>query len=137
MVGIDRRAGHGVVVLGDEAWRTVARGQTYPLELEFNDGTWWRGTATGFAPALLYLSFDKPEFLVDFATKKSMTIWYAGQKITWLPLTGSRAAIEDVAHCEQSNGRGYRQNDPFDSDDTDSQWKPDDPAPAAKPEPGV
>lgn len=131
LVGIDRQSAQGIVGVSDETWRSVERGRRYPLEMEFNDGTWWRGEAAGLGRGALYMTFDKPEFLVDFATKKSVTIWYAGQQMTRLPLTGSRAALEDLAQCEQSKGRGYRDGDPF-SDDTGSQWKPDDHAPAAK-----
>jgi hypothetical protein len=134
VVGIDRRAGYGIVAVADGTWSSVARGRKYPLELEF-DGTWWRGTATGLARAFLYMSFDKPEFLADFATKKSMTIWYAGQYVTRLPLTGTLAALEDLTRCEQAKGRGYRGSDPFDTDDRDSQWKPDGRAPAARQDP--
>jgi len=125
LVGIDRRGGQGIVAVADETWR-VRRDGKYRLELEFNDGTAWRGTGTGLGQRFLYLPFSKPEFIVDFATKKWMTVWYDGQYVTRLPLTGSLAALGDLAQCQQSNGRGYR-NDPFDDD---SRWAPEDRRPA-------
>jgi hypothetical protein len=71
---------------------------------------------------------------VDFGTKKWMTIWYHGQYVTRLPLSGSLTALGDLARCVQSGGRGYRRSDPFDADESDSRWKPDDHPPPARPD---
>jgi hypothetical protein len=73
VVGIDRQAGQGIVAVADEAWR-VRRDGKCRLELEFNDGTAWHGTGTGLGQGFLYLPFSKPEFIVDFCTKKWMTV---------------------------------------------------------------
>jgi hypothetical protein len=45
VVGIDRRTGQGIVAVADDSWRSIREGHTYRLEMEFNDGTAWRGTA--------------------------------------------------------------------------------------------
>jgi hypothetical protein len=88
----------------------------------------------GLRSAYLVLRFDKPKFLVDLGTKKWMTIWYHGQYVTRLPLAGALAAVGDLAQCVQSDGDGYRYGDPFDADESDSRWKPNDRPPRVGPD---
>jgi hypothetical protein len=105
LLGIDRPAGQGILAIADQAWPSLERGRKYPgLELKYNDGKSWRGRATGLESGF-YTRFDKKEFmefLADFATEKSITVRFGGEYVARFLLSGTLAAIGELAQCEES-----------------------------------
>jgi hypothetical protein len=123
-IGIDQQNRNGYVLVGNDGWRSLVAGNQYDLTLRFDNDAPWRGRAKartiGSGNTLfLYLSFDRPQFLVDFARRMNLTIFYDGQVVTQLPLNGTRAATEELFLCQRAadaardNSRPAR--DPFSS----------------------
>jgi len=103
VLGFGAKAGGGYVGVSNDAWDSFEGGNEYQLALKFNDDTSWRGMATGVGnPVFLIMPFDKPDFLVDFARKKSVSIAYAGKNVTQLPLRGTYAAVQELLSCQEA-----------------------------------
>jgi hypothetical protein len=114
LLGFNGKTGSGYIIAGNTAWRSLEEGKEYPLKFEFNDGTSWRGTATGMGnPVFLYLPVDKPNFVIDFAKKLWVSISTTGRDVTQLTLTGTYAAVQELVVCQRAISRAR------DNDDTD------------------
>jgi hypothetical protein len=63
----------------------------------------------------LHVPFDKSDFLLEFARKQVLRIWYSDRIVATLPLRGSHAAVMELLSC-QSNvnaAMGGAPSDPF------------------------
>jgi len=106
-VGIDQQNRNGYVLVGNDAWRSLQIGNRYELALQFDGDRPWRGRATARTigsgrTVFLHLPFERPQFLVDFARRQTLTILYNGRIVTQLPLIGTLAATEELFRCQRA-----------------------------------
>jgi hypothetical protein len=82
-IGINQKHLNGYVLVGNSAWRSLVKGEKYQLTFQFDEESPWKGmaTATGIG---LWLNFDKPDFLVNFARRRNLTLRYEERLITTL-----------------------------------------------------
>jgi len=118
-IGFDRKTGNNYVIAGNDAWHLEA-GKEYPLDIQFDNEPSYHGTAIAVGkPMLLYLPFDKPKFVADFARKQTVSIAYRGRSVTTLPLDSTYEATLDLLACQEAVERsrnGSRSDDPFRTD---------------------
>jgi hypothetical protein len=116
-VGIDNSHKNGYVMIGNSAWRSVESGKEYDLTLKFDGDAPWSGTfrATKMGPVTVLLNyFTNPQVLKDFGAKQSLTVYYDGNFVTKLPLTGSYAAMQTLVDCQNKlDARASTPSDPF------------------------
>jgi hypothetical protein len=89
------------VLINSDSWKSLVKGKSYSLEYKFDEDSPWRGDflATDMG---LYGKSNKPNFLIDFAAKRILTISYEGRFVARLPLTGSQAAIKEMWECQRA-----------------------------------
>ena len=120
-IGFDQQNRNGYILVGNEAWRSLQIGGRYELVLRFDNAAPWRGRATARrigtgSMVFLYLSFDSPRFLTELARRVNLTIFYAGNVVTTLPLRGTYAATQELLRCQRSADEARvrdRPQDPF------------------------
>jgi hypothetical protein len=105
------------VLINNGSWKSLVKGRSYTLEYKFDDDSPWRGNSIATEIGL-YGKSNKSNFLIDFAIKKILTISYEGRLVARLPLTGSQAAIKEMAECQRamSGARSAQESsdrDPF------------------------
>jgi len=103
-IGFDRKNSNGYVVLGNDAWKSLEIGKEYSTTLKFDDDSPWSGTAKAITLStnvpLLYFPFSDTNFLNSIAVKQGVTVFYSGKIVTYLPLTGSFAAVQELVNCQ-------------------------------------
>jgi len=105
-IGFDQQNRNGYILVGNEAWHSLQVGNRYDLTLRFDNAAPWRGRATARrlgtgSMIFLYLSFDNSRFLVELARRINLTIFYAGNVVTQLPLRGTYAATQELLRCQR------------------------------------
>lgn len=105
-IGFDQQNRNGYILVGNEAWRSLQIGGRYELVLRFDNAAPWRGRATARtigsgSMVFLYLPFENSQFLVDLARRVNLTIFYAGNVVTQLPLRGTYAATQELIRCQR------------------------------------
>jgi hypothetical protein len=106
-IGFDQNNRNGYIMVGNEAWHSLQVGGRYELVLRFDNAAPWRGRATARrigsgSMVFLYLSFDSPRFLVEWARRVNLRIFYAGNLVTTLPLRGTNAATQELLRCQRA-----------------------------------
>lgn len=129
-LGIDVRKQNFYLAFFNNSWRSLRRGQNYDIQATFDRDrrTAAKGRGTGTQLAALPnrpgseipgLSLEglKYEYVQRFANRRSMQIYYKGNRIGEFDLTGSRAAWNSLLNCQRRYGIGRggsgRGNDPF------------------------
>jgi hypothetical protein len=130
-IGFDQNNRNGYLLVGNDAWRSLQIGNRYELVLRFDRAAPWRGPATARTigsgtMVFLHLTFDSPRFLLELARRATLTIYYAGNAVTRLPLRGTYAATEELLRCQRAADAGRPANTP----DSFSGGGPQRPAPA-------
>lgn len=121
-IGFDPSGYRLYVVIADTAWHSIEVGQTYDIEIQFGDEEKWVGGATG-------VSFDDSSgvpmlwapikggadlyelFFDEFMSESNVMLFYQGDEISNLSLSGSRRAAESLFTCQSRYG--WKSNDPF------------------------
>ena len=91
-VGINNTNKNGYVLIADPTWRSLEVGKQYDLKFEFNGEPPWNGTFRAIKmgeATFLTVSFSDSNFLRDFGARQNLTVYYNGNVVTILPLTGS------------------------------------------------
>jgi hypothetical protein len=137
-IGFDQQNRNGYILVGNEAWRSLQVGGRYELILRFDSAAPWRGQATARrigtgSMVFLYLPFENSQFLIDLARKVNLTIFYAGNVVTQLPLRGTHAATQELIRCQQAADAARPSAQPKDPFSGGQQKRPA--APAAVPGP--
>jgi len=118
-IGFDQNNRNGYLLVGNDAWRSLQIGNRYELVLRFDRAAPWRGRATARtigsgSMVFLHLTFDSPRFLLELARRADLTIYYAGNAVTRLPLRGTYAATEELLRCQRAADAGRpNPQDPF------------------------
>lgn len=103
-IGFDRIARNGYVAMADPAWGDIADGTDYPVSFSL-DGEKYEGSAKGIhldGVAGVVITFDSIDFLSDLATRQTMLMFYEGEEMMALDLSGSDAAISETIACQEA-----------------------------------
>lgn len=103
-IGFDRIAGNGYVAVADPAWGDIQDGTEYPVSFSLDEEK-YEGSAKGIHMAEVpgvVITFDSVEFLTDLAARSTMQMFYEGQEMMTLDLSGSDAAITETIACQEA-----------------------------------
>jgi hypothetical protein len=116
-IGINRNEKNGYLMLADPKWQSLRLGNKYKLKFQFDDETPWEGISTARKigdTTVLHGTFGDGKFLREFAAKQGFRIYYEGNTVAQLRLTGSLAAMQTVYQCQQKvDAVLTRNSDPF------------------------
>lgn len=108
----------------DSAWQSLESGKLYDIKVQFGTLDPWIGLASVYrfddeVPALVFdVSFEGEKaklFIEEFMRMTGVRIYYAGDVIANLSLSGTYAAMQEVFACQSAmleGGRG-QDSDPF------------------------
>src|SRR5262245_59275659 len=113
-IGFDKEWNGYLSIARANAWQALEPGKQYLLTLQFDNEPEWTGKFTASQNSVgrsyLYIKFDSPKFMTEFAVRQSLAIWYDQKSIIYVTLRGSYAALQDLRHCQRNfdaprNGR--------------------------------
>lgn len=128
-IGLNRADESGLLLIGNDSWKSLKGDRIYPLTFDFDTGLRWTLEASpvslGQSGETRFLSVTLHEgaFLWEFSRAGSVDVSYRGAAVAALPLNGSYDAIREVVACHEavSAGRAGRQGgDPFRSAEPDA-----------------
>lgn len=103
-IGINKKTKNGYMMIGNKAWSSLEPGKEYKLSLKFDGESPWTGVFRaldlGDGDRTLWGDFTKVNFLKDLGAKQGMTVYYNDKRVTWIPLTGTSAAVRSMAQCQ-------------------------------------
>jgi hypothetical protein len=98
-----------IFIVQNRGWQTLSDGQSYPLDLEFDQMGAWKIDATAQAeldqdgPGLVFVvrpgREDGARFLREFAGAGNLRVGHQGEMLDSMPLGGSRTAMASMARC--------------------------------------
>lgn len=105
-IGFDPSGGSGYLLAMNEAWQGIEEGTSYPIQMDV-DGQIYDGEAVG-----LYIddmpgadiAFDSADFLLDVATRQTLTLINESGPVMSIDLTDSAAALEQAIACQENQG---------------------------------
>ena len=111
-------------ILADSSWKSLETGKLYDIKVQFGTLAPWTGLASvhHFSDDLPALIFDvtfedeKAElFIEEFMRMTGVLIFYSGNVISNLSLSGTYAAMQEVFACQSAmlDGGSGRDSDPF------------------------
>lgn len=115
----------------DGAWQSLESGKLYDIKVQFGTLDPWTGLASAYRfgeelPALVFdVSFEggKAElFIEELMRMTGVRIYYAGDVIANLSLSGTYAAMQEVIACQSAmlDGGSGQDSDPFSGTQGDS-----------------
>jgi hypothetical protein len=107
-IGFDAVTGGGYLLALNEAWQGIEEGATYPITLDV-DGATYNGEAVGIMIDGMPgadIPFDSIDFLMDVATKHTLTLINDNGPVMAIDLTDSLAAIEAAIACQEESSGG-------------------------------
>lgn len=93
------------VHVGSPFWRSLDPQETYLIEMDFDGRPTWSGDARVIAfPPLkfLVLRVADPEFMLEAAQARAMTVRWAGKFLARLDMRGADKAISAVVDCQNA-----------------------------------
>jgi hypothetical protein len=106
-LGFNNATNTSYLMLGNVGWSSLGKGSYYTVSLQFDGAApiRWAGIVTegGF----LSFQFSDDRLWQMFAGSRLLTIWYQGNMVTRLPLTGTYAAIQVVRECNREFARPF------------------------------
>ncbi len=107
-IGFDAESGGGYLLAQNDAWQGIEEGKTYPITLDV-DGATYDGEAVGIMiddkPGA-DIAFDSIDFLMDVATKHTLTLINENGPVMAIDLTDSFAALEQAIACQEESSGG-------------------------------
>jgi hypothetical protein len=104
-VGIDRTNDRAFIWLQHDAFNDLSEGETYPLEIDFDNGNRWKGEGevirTSNDSLLLEIPFDRSDLLRDLMHRDAIYFYHRGELLTSLRLDGSHNAIDAMLECQR------------------------------------
>lgn len=96
-------SGESVLAFTNEAWKSIQPDRRYQIELRARGRGNWRGAFIGMqrrGEPGLYSTGVKNEFLVDLAAAGGIHIYFEGNVVARLSLSGSAAALRETISCQ-------------------------------------
>jgi hypothetical protein len=103
-LGIDPDRQKLYLILGNPAWTSLEEGKTYKLRFAFDQAnTYDSDLAAGMLGDRVVLARSglSTDFVTDFVESTSVRVTYRGAPIAHLSLRNARAALTEVAKCQQ------------------------------------
>lgn len=105
-VGFAPDTGFGYILALNDGWEGVEDDVVYPVSMDV-DGTVYEGEGTGIhidgLPGV-DIAFDSADFLMDVATKQTLTLSTDAGEIMSIDLTDSLRALEAAIECQEAQG---------------------------------
>ena len=105
-IGFAPETGFGYILAMNEAWDGIVPGTVYPISMDV-DGAVYQGEGTGIVidgyPGV-DIEFDSAEFLMDVATKQTLTLLNDAGPVMSIDLTDSLAALDAALTCQEEQG---------------------------------
>lgn len=105
-IGLDMDAGTGYMIAANSAWEGIEEGTEYEIGLDL-DGEVYNGTGTGIILDDLPgvdIPFETVDFLMDVATKQTLTLSNAEGPVMVIDLTDSHTALTQALECQDNQG---------------------------------
>ena len=103
-IGFDPEKGNGYLMAMNAAWGDIEDDKTYPISFDV-DGQTYNGDATGVhldgVPGV-DIAFDSGDFLMDIATKQTLSLSNESGEVMAIDLTDSHAALEAAVACQEN-----------------------------------
>ena len=105
-IGFENEGNSGYLLAMNEAWDGIEEGTEYPITIDV-DGSTYEGQGTGIyindLPGV-DISFDTADFLLDVATKQTLTLSNDSGPVMSIDLTDSHTALEAAIACQEAQG---------------------------------
>ncbi len=105
-IGFENDGDSGYLLAMNSAWEGIEDGTVYPISLDV-DGSVYEGEGTGIhiddLPGV-DISFDTADFLLDVATKQTLTLLNDEGPVMSIDLADSHAALEAAIACQEAQG---------------------------------
>ncbi|MDR7124144.1 hypothetical protein J2X53_000962 [Pseudorhodobacter sp. 4114] len=105
-IGFAPDTGYGYILAMNEGWEGVEDDAMYPVSMDV-DGSVYEGEGKGIhidgLPGV-DIEFDSAEFLMDVATKQTLTLSTEAGEIMSIDLTDSLRALEAAIACQEAQG---------------------------------
>jgi hypothetical protein len=103
-IGFDPEKGNGYLMAMNNAWGDIEDDKIYPISFDV-DGQHYEGEGKGVhlddMPGV-DIGFDSGDFLMDIATKQTLTLNSEAGEVMSIDLTDSHAALEAAVACQQN-----------------------------------
>lgn len=103
-LGLNITTEEGYLMAFNAAWGAIVEGETYAVSFDL-DGEEYEGDATGVwldgIPGV-DIAFDTEDFIMDMATKNTMTLSHDGDEVMAIDLSGSFAGLEGAIACQEA-----------------------------------
>lgn len=105
-IGFAPDTGFGYILAMNAAWEGIVPGTVYPISMDV-DGAEYEGEGTGIiiddTPGV-DIEFDSADFLLDVATKQTLTLSNDAGPVMSIDLTDSLLALESAIECQEAQG---------------------------------
>lgn len=105
-IGFDAEAGTGYMIAANAAWAGIVEGTEYPIGLDL-DGEVYEGTGVGIViddvPGV-DIPFETIDFLMDVASKQTLTLTNEDGPVMSIDLTDSNTALQQAIDCQANQG---------------------------------
>lgn len=103
-IGRDPKNGGDYAVIGNDAWKSLQVGSTYPLQLKFGSNTPWTvptiAIKLGDGPMLKF-TFSDSNFWTEFSNSESLEVSRGSVKVVDLSLADSSEALSKLNECQR------------------------------------
>jgi hypothetical protein len=94
------------ILFGNDRWQSIEAGGEYDIAVQFDREPEWTAVAEGVdmdAPAnFLYIFGTDVEFFDEFIYKNTLNLFYEGESIARLSLSGSARATGEMIECQEA-----------------------------------
>ncbi|NEX47982.1 hypothetical protein [Pseudotabrizicola algicola] len=105
-IGFAPDTGNGYLLAMNEAWGDIEEGTMYPISMDV-DGSVYNGEGKGIyidgMPGV-DIEFDSADFLLDVATKQTLTLSSEAGEVMSIDLTDTMAALDAAIACQEAQG---------------------------------
>lgn len=105
-IGFAPDTGYGYILALNDGWEGVEDDVMYPVSMDV-DGSVYEGEGKGIhidgLPGV-DIEFDSADFLLDVATKQTLTLFTEAGEIMSIDLTDTLVALESAIACQEAQG---------------------------------
>lgn len=115
-IGINSADSKYYFLIANHHWESLRDGQTYPINIQFDDEDVWDAPAYGViigGSVALWINFSNVDFWGEFGVAKAVKLSRNQKLIGKYLLDGSYKAVEMVVACQKKSHQGRPIRDPF------------------------
>lgn len=105
-IGFAPDTGFGYILAMNEGWEGIEDDKVYPIAMDV-DGSVYNGEGKGIhidGKPGVDIEFDSADFLMDVATKQTLTLSNEAGPVMAIDLTDSLLALESAIACQEAQG---------------------------------